>query len=168
VRAERSRHVTRQQPHRRGLRAEPQQRALAQPPVSQPVDSLRILLVDDDASLRSLYRFNLEVSGMSVVEAADGETALKLLRDALPDVVLLDVMMPGIDGWEVAERIAVDPRTAKLPIIFITALADDEARARGSKSGAVGYLAKPFNPVRLADDVAALLAAAKRDDAPPQ
>jgi CheY-like chemotaxis protein len=122
-----------------------------------------VLLVDDDPALRTLYRFNLEASGMKVTEAPDGETALKLLEGALPDVVLLDVMMPGLDGWAVAARLAADPRTAKLPVIFITALADDASRARGERSGAVGYLAKPFNPVRLADEIEALLAAAEHD-----
>jgi DNA-binding response OmpR family regulator len=127
--------------------------------------TLRVLLVDDDAALRALYRFNLEASGVSVVEAPDGESALELLQGELPDVVLLDVMMPGVDGWEVAHRLASDPRTAGLPIIFITALADDAARVRGMNCGAIGYLVKPFNPVRLAAEVEALLAAAAADDA---
>jgi CheY-like chemotaxis protein len=156
---ERPRLMARQQPRRRAPHIAPESRAR----VDERVASLRVLLVDDDPSLRTLYRFNLEASGMSVVEAPDGETALELLTGGLPDVVLLDVMMPGIDGWEVAVRLAAEPRTAKLPIIFITALADDEARARGLNSGAIGYLTKPFNPVRLAAEIESFLAAAGRD-----
>jgi CheY-like chemotaxis protein len=124
----------------------------------------RVLLVDDDAALRTLYRFNLEASGMEVVEAPDGESALERVRERLPDVVLLDVMMPGIDGWEVARRLASDPLTARVPIIFITALADDASREQGVNSGAIGYLVKPFNPVQLASEIEALLAAAADDD----
>lgn len=123
----------------------------------------RVLLVDDDAALRMLYRFNLEASGVTVFEAPDGETALQLLEGELPDVVLLDVMMPGIDGWEVAKRLAADERTSRLPIIFITALAEDAARARGRELGAAGYLAKPFNPVSLADEIERILNAARSD-----
>jgi CheY-like chemotaxis protein len=117
----------------------------------------RVMLVDDDASLRMMYRFNLEASGVEVMEAGDGEAALELLQTELPDVILLDVMMPGIDGWEVAARLASDPRTRELPMIFITARADDAARSRGLGLGAAGYLTKPFNPVSLADEIERIL-----------
>jgi CheY-like chemotaxis protein len=117
----------------------------------------RVLLVDDDAALRLLYRFNLEASGVEVVEVADGESALAWLAAELPDVVLLDVMMPGLDGWTVAARLAADLRMRNLPVIFITAVADDAARARGLALGAIGYLVKPFNPVTLADEIEKLL-----------
>jgi CheY-like chemotaxis protein len=121
----------------------------------------RVLLVDDDPALRMMYRFHLEVDGVEVVEAPDGETALELLQQGeLPDVILLDVMMPGIDGWTVAERLATDPRTHGLAMIFITARADDAARKRGLGLGAAGYLTKPFNPVSLADEIETMLDAA--------
>jgi CheY-like chemotaxis protein len=119
-----------------------------------------VLLIDDDAALRMLYRFNLEASGLTVVEAADGESALRLLSKDLPDVILLDVMMPGIDGWEVARRLADDARTRSLPIIFISARADDAALAQGRELGAVGYLTKPFNPVTLSEQIEDFVAAA--------
>jgi two-component system cell cycle response regulator len=149
--------MAREQPQQRTLSAEARARTHLNDDV--PTATLRVLLVDDDAALRALYRFNLEASGVEVQEAADGESALNLLEGTLPDVVLLDVMMPGIDGWDVADRLAANPRTAHLPVIFITALADDEARARGASSGAIGYLTKPFNPVQLADEIESLLAA---------
>jgi DNA-binding response OmpR family regulator len=128
---------------------------------------LRVLLVDDDAALRMLYRFNLQASGVSVVEAEDGESALRLLADELPDVVLLDVMMPGLDGWAVAERLREDERTRSLPVIFITALAEEEARVRGLALGAAGYLVKPFNPATLAEQVEAILAGGTVDEESP-
>jgi two-component system alkaline phosphatase synthesis response regulator PhoP len=137
-------------------------------PATRPVEprttTRRVLLVDDDPALRLLYRFNLEASGVDVVEAPDGESALQLLESELPDVVLLDVMMPGLDGWAVAERLAGDPRTASLPVIFITARAEDEARARGLELGAAAYLVKPFNPALLAERIDRALAAADADD----
>jgi DNA-binding response OmpR family regulator len=120
-----------------------------------------VLLVDDDPALRLLYRFNLEASGVDVVEAPDGETALRLLEDELPDVVLLDVMMPGLDGWTVAERLAGDPRTRFLPVIFITARTDEDARARGAELGAAAYLPKPFHPASLAERIDRVLASAR-------
>jgi two-component system, OmpR family, alkaline phosphatase synthesis response regulator PhoP len=121
----------------------------------------RVLLIDDDDALRMLYRFNLEASGLTVLEAADGETALRLLSEDLPDVILLDVMMPGIDGWEVARRLADDARTCCLPVIFISARADDAALAQGRELGAVGYLTKPFNPVTLSEQIEDFVAAAQ-------
>jgi len=110
--------------------------------------------VDDEPAMRVLCRVNLIASGMDVIEAADGEEALRMARgDDPPDLVLLDVMMPGPSGWEVAAALAEDPRTQELPVVFLTARADDEDRARGSELGAVGYLTKPFDPLGLADVV---------------
>src|SRR5690349_6555481 len=148
--------------------AYPSPRALGCDPAGAPGSTgtqkaLQVLLVDDDVALRMLYRFNLEASGARVVEAEDGESALQLLAGELPDVVLLDVMMPGLDGWAVAERLRAEERTRWLPLIFITALAEDEARSRGLALGAVGYLVKPFNPTKLAAEVEAILATASED-----
>ena len=129
--------------------------------------SRRVLIVEDDPALRTLYRFNLEASGIAVDEAPDGETALRMLAEGeLPDVVLLDVMMPGIDGWTVAERLAADERTAGLPIVFVTARAEDASRVRGLALGAAAYLTKPFNPVLLAEEVERAIAGT--DDTDPQ
>jgi CheY-like chemotaxis protein len=114
----------------------------------------RVLVVDDEPAMRALCRVNLLASGMDVVEAADGIEALDAVRSGdRPDLVLLDVMMPGLSGWEVAAELAGDPRTQDIPVVFLTARADAEDRERGSDLGAVGYLTKPFDPLGLADVV---------------
>ncbi|HZC75783.1 MAG TPA: response regulator, partial [Gaiellaceae bacterium] len=84
---------------------------------------VRVLVIDDEAPIRLLCRVNLEAEGIAVLEAADGTTGLDLARAEQPDVVLLDVMMPGLDGWRVAEEMLEDDRTRGIPIIFLTARA---------------------------------------------
>jgi len=116
-----------------------------------------VLVVDDEAPIRLLCRVNLEAEGMAVVEAADGETGLELARTKLPDVILLDVMMPGRSGWEVAEELLADEVTSGIPIIFLTARAEIRDRAKGIDLGGVDYVTKPFNPVELAPLVHDLL-----------
>ena len=93
----------------------------------------RVLVIDDEAPIRLLCRVNLEAEGMAVLEASDGPSGLVKAREELPDVVLLDVMMPGLDGWGVAEALLEDGETSSIPIIFLTARAEfrDRARARG-------------------------------------
>jgi DNA-binding response OmpR family regulator len=118
----------------------------------------RVLVIDDEAPIRLLCRVNLEAEGMHVTEAPDGATGLDLARQERPDVVLLDVMMPGLDGWRVAEEMLEDERTNRIPIIFLTARAEFRDRARGLDIGGVDYVTKPFNPLDLAKDVRALLA----------
>ena len=111
---------------------------------------VRVLVVDDEASIRSLCRINLELAGLDVSEAQDGLEAIALVRNETFDVVLLDVMMPHVDGWEVAELLAGDDSTRNLPIVFLTARADPGDFQRGFDLGAVGYVRKPFDPVPLA------------------
>ena len=117
----------------------------------------KVLVIDDEAPIRLLCRVNLEAEGMEVVEAADGPSGLEKARAEEPDVILLDVMMPGLDGWRVAEELLEDERTANIPIIFLTARAELRDRARGIDLGGVDYVTKPFNPVELAPLVRALL-----------
>ena len=127
-----------------------------------------VLVIDDEAPIRLLCRVNLEAEGMSVLEAADGPSGLEKARAEAPDVVLLDVMMPGLDGWRVAEELLDDPRTASIPIVFLTARAELRDRARGIDLGGIDYVTKPFNPVELAPLVRNLLgrvARGERDDA---
>jgi DNA-binding response OmpR family regulator len=117
----------------------------------------RVLIVDDDAPIRLLCRVNLEAEGMDVLEAGDGPAGLEAARTERPDVVLLDVMLPRMDGWQVAERLLDEPATAEIPIVFLTARAEFGDRARGLEIGGVDYVTKPFNPVELASQIRELL-----------
>jgi CheY-like chemotaxis protein len=101
--------------------------------------------------MRALCRVNLVAAGMEVLEADDGTSALQLVTAEKPDLVVLDVMMPGLNGWEVAEALAEDPATRDIPIVFLSARAEPSDRARGRELGAVGYVTKPFDPVGIAD-----------------
>jgi CheY-like chemotaxis protein len=89
----------------------------------------RVLVVDDEAPIRLLCRVNLEAEGMQVLEAADGFAGVEAARAERPDVILLDVMMPGMDGWQVAERLVEDDTTNQIPLIFLTARAELRDRA---------------------------------------
>jgi two-component system, OmpR family, alkaline phosphatase synthesis response regulator PhoP len=127
----------------------------------------QVLVIDDEAPIRLLCRVNLEAEGMDVVEASDGPSGLEKARQERPDVVLLDVMMPGLDGWQVAEELLDDERTSGIPIIFLTARAEFRDRARGLDLGGVDYVTKPFNPIELAplvEDLVARVARGERDD----
>jgi DNA-binding response OmpR family regulator len=124
----------------------------------------RVLVIDDEAPIRLLCRVNLEAEGMEVLEAADGPSGLETARGETPDVILLDVMMPGLDGWRVAEELLDDERTAAIPIVFLTARAELRDRARGIDLGGVDYVTKPFNPVELAPLVRELLARVNRGE----
>jgi DNA-binding response OmpR family regulator len=110
----------------------------------------RVLVIDDEAPIRLLCRVNLEAEGMEVLEASDGPTGLEKARNDEPDVILLDVMMPGLDGWQVAEELLDSERTNSIPIVFLTARAEVRDRARGLDLGGIDYVTKPFNPVELA------------------
>ena len=114
-------------------------------------------MIDDEAPIRLLCRVNLEAEGMSVLEASDGPSGLEAAAAGTPDVILLDVMMPGLDGWGVAEALLETEDTAHIPIIFLTARAEFRDRARGLDIGGVDYITKPFNPVELAPLVRGLL-----------
>ena len=124
----------------------------------------KVLVIDDEAPIRLLCRVNLEAEGMQVIEAADGPTGLEQAREHTPDVVLLDVMMPVLDGWRVAEQLLEDERTNEIPIIFLTARAEFRDRARGLDIGGVDYVTKPFNPLELAPLVRKLLARIERGE----
>jgi DNA-binding response OmpR family regulator len=124
----------------------------------------RVLVIDDEAPIRLLCRVNLEAEGMEVLEASDGPTGLEKARNDEPDVILLDVMMPGLDGWTVAERLLEDEATRRIPIIFLTARADVRDRARGLGTGGLDYITKPFNPVDLAAHVEEVVGAVKRGE----
>jgi len=117
----------------------------------------RVLVIDDEAPIRLLCRVNLEAAGMEVSEAEDGAAGLAVARAEAPDVILLDVMMPGMDGWQVLEELLDDERTSEIPIVFLTARAELRDQARGLELGGVDYVTKPFDPVELAPLVQRLL-----------
>ena len=130
----------------------------------EPAVPIRVLVVDDEAPIRLLCRVNLEAEGMQVLEAADGIAGVEVALVERPDVVLLDVMMPGMDGWQVAERLVEEEATRHIPLIFLTARAELRDRARGLELGGVDYITKPFNPVELASVVEGMLDRVKRGE----
>ena len=123
-----------------------------------------VLVIDDEAPIRLLCRVNLEAEGMSVSEAGDGPSGLEQARAERPDVILLDVMMPGLDGWAVAEALLDDEDTTEIPIIFLTARAEFRDRERGLEIGGIDYITKPFNPVELAPLVRSVLQRLERGE----
>ena len=124
----------------------------------------KVLVVDDEAPIRLLCRVNLEAEGMEVIEAADGEVGFAMARSEQPDVILLDVMMPALDGWQVAERLFDDLSTQEIPLVFLTARAELRDRARGLELGGIDYITKPFNPTELASVVRRLLERVRRGE----
>ena len=124
----------------------------------------RVLVIDDEAPIRLLCRVNLEAAGMEIIEAEDGPSGLEAARSERPDAILLDVMMPGMDGWQVLEELLDDERTNDIPIIFLTARAEVRDQARGLELGGVDYITKPFSPVDLAPLVEDLLERVKRGE----
>jgi len=116
-----------------------------------------ILVVDDEASLRALVRANLEVDGFEVSEAVDGLDAMKKLGEIHPDLILLDIMMPGKDGIEVLEDLAADDRLRNIPVILLTAKGEQEDLEKGAALGARGHITKPFDPEQLVRTVKAAL-----------
>ena len=124
----------------------------------------RVLVADDERSIRLLCRVNLSASGIDVLEAANGRNAVELARRERPDLVLLDVMMPGGDGWTVARELAADERTREIPIVFLTARADPADKRMGQQLGGVGYLVKPFDPVAIGDYVEGVIRRVERGE----
>jgi CheY-like chemotaxis protein len=119
----------------------------------------RILVVDDDENILNLEKTILEGKGFVVTKAAGGAEALDLLASATFDLVLLDVMMPGVDGFTVCRKIKEDPRMKDLPVIFLTAKGGGDALAEGFESGAVMYINKPFTANKLLTIVNTMLEA---------
>jgi two-component system cell cycle response regulator len=118
---------------------------------------VRVLVVDDQWPMRLLCKVNLESDLVEVLEAESGPEAVEVALRELPDVILLDVMMPGMDGFEVAEILTADPRTSRIPIVFLSARADYASQARGLSIGAGDYITKPFNPTNLLEAIERLL-----------
>jgi two-component system phosphate regulon response regulator PhoB len=104
-----------------------------------------ILVVEDEDDIRELLRYNLAREGYRVTAAASGEEALRAARDSLPDMVLLDLMLPGVDGLEVCRSLKQDPQTRKLPIVMLTAKGEEADIVAGLELGADDYVTKPFS-----------------------
>lgn len=111
----------------------------------------RVLVVDDDPVILRLLELNLELEGHTVGTAVDGQDALDQVTAFEPDLILLDVMMPKVDGFEVCKRLREDPETAEVPIVFLSAKAQSSDVERGTAVGGSAYVTKPFDPVELVD-----------------
>ena len=120
--------------------------------------SMRIVVADDDPFIRRLVVFTLKKRGYEILEASDGAAALDLVRQAKPDLVVLDVLMPEMTGLEVTKILAQDSATAQIPILIISASAQRAEIEAGLASGATAYLVKPFEPKVLGERVAEILA----------
>jgi DNA-binding response OmpR family regulator len=116
----------------------------------------RVLVVDDEPAIRLLCRVNLALEGFDVIEAADGETALDHLALGF-EIVLLDLMLPGLSGLDVAERIRANPQASAIPIVLMSATADQKQIQRGLEAGAVEFISKPFDPSLLGARLSSLL-----------
>src|SRR5438093_5293135 len=133
-------------------------------PVDRPTlpgrDPGGILVVEDEPYLRGLLRLALERAGFRVRDVADGEAALEAVARQRPDLILLDIDLPGIDGFAVCQRLKADPSTKGIRILMLTAMSEDADRQRGLQVGADGYVAKPFAPFALLARIRAALAEA--------
>ena len=116
-----------------------------------------VLVVEDEPAIQELIAYNLKQAGHQTLRADSAEQALRLVQDALPDLVLLDWMLPGLSGIELARRLRADKRTKGVPIIMLTARADEQDKLTGLDTGADDYITKPFSPRELAARVKAVL-----------
>ena len=113
----------------------------------------RVLLVDDDPVILRLLEVNFRLDGFDTQTATRGEDALSRAVDWIPDMIVLDVMMPGLDGWEVARRLREHEQLASVPVVFLSARAQEDDRMRGYALGVVEYVTKPFDPSTLVEIV---------------
>jgi DNA-binding response OmpR family regulator len=128
----------------------------------------KILVVDDEPDAIELIKFNLKAAGYEVITAADGEEALKKARSVLPELIILDLMLPEVDGLEVCKILRRDPRASAIPIIMLTAKAAEIDRVLGLELGADDYVTKPFSPRELILRVKRLLRVAPADNGKPE
>ena len=128
--------------------------------------SATVLVVDDEKDLLDLVRYHLEKSGLTCLEARDGETALQVAKERLPDLIVLDLMLPGLDGLEVCRKLRKEPKTANVAIIMLTAKAEEVDRIVGLEMGADDYMVKPFSPRELVARIKAVLRRGQGQDSP--
>jgi len=118
----------------------------------------RVVIADDDPDIRRLVEMTVTNAGCDVTVASDGEEALERVRESKPDLVILDVLMPRMYGWEVARALKSDPATREVPVMFLTSRGQEHDVLEGFDSGAVDYMVKPFSPRELQVRVRAVLA----------
>jgi CheY-like chemotaxis protein len=118
-----------------------------------------VLIVDDDERVREYVRVNLQMEGYSVREAANAEEGLAVLEEVSPDLVLLDVMMPEVDGWEMLRRVQEGHGVGAIPVVMFSGKVDENAAAEANARGAQGFLGKPFDPQQLIEHAKQLLPA---------
>ena len=114
---------------------------------------IKVAVVDDDPEMVKAIRMMLKLAGAEVLEAISGVTGYLLVKREHPDAVLLDIMMPDIDGFEVCRKLKLNPATKDIPVIFVTARSGQEHIERGLSLGAQGYITKPFGPDDLIDKI---------------
>jgi DNA-binding response OmpR family regulator len=117
----------------------------------------KVLVADDEHNIRHILDFSLHAEGFLVISALNGEDAFKLAVESIPDLVILDVMMPGQGGVETCRALKADVRTSSIPVILLTALTGREDRNAGVQAGADAYITKPFSPQKVIDAVQDLL-----------
>jgi len=128
----------------------------------------KILVVDDEKELIALVSLHMKMAGFEVFTAANGEKALELSREEKPDLIILDLMIPKIDGWQVCEQLREDPATKDIPVIMLTARTQIEDKLKGFEAGADDYVTKPFSPRELVARVKRVLARAEAEPALPR
>ena len=114
---------------------------------------MRVLVADDEVHIRTLLKITLEMVGYEVDVAADGQETLERVEAQIPDLILLDIKMPRLNGWQVCEKLKTDEKTKNIPIIMVTAFGQKEARQRSLDLGADGFISKPFETPALLDAV---------------
>jgi len=117
----------------------------------------KVLIVDDEEFVRQLIQIKLKFCGIETVEAGNGVEAIEKAVSERPDLILLDVMMPKMNGFETCQRLKANKETSHIPIIMLTARGDPSAKERGENAGALEYLTKPFSPQKLAERVLEIL-----------
>ena len=120
----------------------------------------KVLVIDDNDATRLLCRVNLELEGFEVLEAADGHEGIDLARAELPDAILLDLMLPTLDGWEVLDELQNEPRTEPIPVVVLSGVGDPDLRREGLDLGALATLSKPLDPTALPETLRETIARA--------
>ena len=122
-----------------------------------PVAGKRVLVVDDEKFVRELIKIKLGRCGLTVLEATNGLEAVEMAKSLKPDMILMDVMMPKMNGFVACQQLKADPDTARIPIVMLTARGEQANQEQGLASGAADYMSKPFSPQKLAELVIEIL-----------